>query len=407
MSKETHKYLIPSRDEVIKNKDIGKTTTPMTRLQKIGFAAMLKSAYEQLLKNPSQILFSIKTSALLKDMGITHRNVFSLYNNDEKRDELLAIKRSRGDFNNIILLNDIPSTEKRLQDHLVDLQHKSIQFKYKNEKGKLSFASNVILPYFSLDDNMVTFEFTSFIKDRILCERNAYIASMTILSSLSSSYAITLYELLLQRHRSDILGKQEWVCDIDELKEYLGGDELKARPIRTNNFKAAIIDKCVKEIDEKTTFALEVQSVKERKTVVAYKFIWEKVQRKKNKSPTGNNVVVECEPTEEMNKTTSSFFNEEQMDNKSIFDKSGTMQAYIDDVRVSTTDIIIRDGDTEDRFTIKDKKLLVKNKRVLKKDDSMQVWTWMFNNQDKVFLGNNEDPVISDEETLFDFYKKM
>lgn len=357
---DTKNYLIPVGDEVIKSRELGRTTSSMTRAQRVGFAALLKNAYPQLLANNDQTVFTISTKQLLGDMGIKHRNVFSILGSDKKRSEIIEHKKQAGDFSGKITINDIDPKERRLEDQLIELQHNSIQWRYKNRRGKTVVESHVMLPSFKMDESTVTYEFTSFVRNRILCDGNAYIGNMTIISSFKSTYAVALYELLLQKDRRDIKEQQFWVCDIDELKEYLGGDELKNKPMRKNNFKSTIVDKAVEEINDRSRFVLQVENIREGREVVAYQFIWTKKKQHSKSTDIDAEVVT---------------IHEER--------PSGELMEFINHVRERYVKVLVfnEEGKEAEEFGVKNKRLLTKNDKTIRKDEALSTWRYIYENQ--------------------------
>lgn len=368
--KESGRLLIPRNDEVIKSRDLGRTITSLTRLQRVGFASLLRHSYQQMLADPNRVSFSMPTSTLLKDMGIEHRNIFSITTKTARLQQIQEEKLKKSDFSDITL-DDIPSNEKRLQDHLVELQLKKIQWKYKDGEGKMTFASHVMLPSFEMNDSSVTWEFTTFIRERILCRGNAYIASMSTISSLKGGYSVALYDLLLQKTMNGFNFKQSWVCDIDDLKEYLGGLELKLKAMRKNNFKLTIVDKAVAEINLISDFNVTVSNIKNGREVVSYKFEWEKKAPKEKAEITTGCEIIDNSFSCQMG---AAEFGSGQSEHDADF------ADFIEYVRknIAAFDLF------GVKYKINANMYLVKSGKILKSDLALKEWEYCFKNKESI-----------------------
>lgn len=89
---------------------------------------------------------------------------------------------------------------------------------------------------------------------------------------MKSVYAIRLYELLLSKIVSRVLPKQGIVIELslDEIRECCGCEGKSYCSF--GNLRNRVIDKGVKEINEKTIYKLSYEYVKKGKTVVALAF---------------------------------------------------------------------------------------------------------------------------------------
>ena len=86
--------------------------------------------------------------------------------------------------------------------------------------------------------------------------------------ALHSPYSIRLFEMLLQYQNTKT---HERTLEIEELRFCLGVPDEAYRD-RMSNFRRFIVDSCVKDINEKTNFKVEYESVKEGRKIVAFKF---------------------------------------------------------------------------------------------------------------------------------------
>lgn len=86
--------------------------------------------------------------------------------------------------------------------------------------------------------------------------------------ALRSPYSIRLFELVLQYQNAK---KHERNISVEDLRLYLGVPD-GAYADRMNNFKRFVIDNSIKDINEKTAYKIEVETVKEKRRIVAFKF---------------------------------------------------------------------------------------------------------------------------------------
>lgn len=85
---------------------------------------------------------------------------------------------------------------------------------------------------------------------------------------LQSQYAVRLLELLLQYQNTKF---HERIMTIEELRRCLNVPK-GAYKDRLNNFKRYVVDNTIKEINEKTSYKVEYENVKEGRKIVAFKF---------------------------------------------------------------------------------------------------------------------------------------
>lgn len=85
---------------------------------------------------------------------------------------------------------------------------------------------------------------------------------------LGSPYAVRLLELLLQYQNTKT---HERTLTVDEIRNCLAVPE-NAYKGRMNNFRQFIIDKPVREVNEKTKYKIDYEPVKEGRKIVAFKF---------------------------------------------------------------------------------------------------------------------------------------
>ena len=86
--------------------------------------------------------------------------------------------------------------------------------------------------------------------------------------ALRSSYAIRILELVLQYQNTKT---HERTISIEDLKQYLGMS-LDSYEGRNNTFKEKVVLGSIKDINEKTSYKVEVETIKEGRKIIAFKF---------------------------------------------------------------------------------------------------------------------------------------
>ena len=86
--------------------------------------------------------------------------------------------------------------------------------------------------------------------------------------ALRSSYAIRILELVLQYQNTKT---HERIISLDDLKQYLGMP-LDSYEGRTDMFRRRVVEGSVKDINEKTSYKVEYENVKDGRKIVGFKF---------------------------------------------------------------------------------------------------------------------------------------
>jgi hypothetical protein len=238
------KLLIPTQTEVIKNRDFGRIKGSLTRHQRVAFASFIKNSYLQMIENdnPEMRYFEIPLHQFREDLGIDHRNIFSTGNE-----------------------------EKSLEFQLEQLMTKILEWRYKDENGKIiKVAKSVMLSDFIIDSNkqIVKYSLGNFLQDKVLCYGNAYISEMPIIASFRSGYSVALHEQLEQRKQF-----QKWKVEVEEFRILLG--VLPEEYPRIDNFKARVINPAINEIEKNTEyFNLKYKSIKNGRSISHFEFTW-------------------------------------------------------------------------------------------------------------------------------------
>lgn len=240
--------LIPTQTEVIKNRDFGRIKGHLTRHQRVAFASFIKNSYLQMVENdnPEMRYFEVPLSQFREELGINHRNIFS------ETDE-------------------IETKEYSLENQLKQLMTKTLEWRYKDEKGKtLRVKHSVMLSDFEIDSDkqLVKYSLGNFLQDKVLCYGNAYISEMPIIASFRSGYSVALHEQLEQRKQF-----QKWKVEVEELRTLLG--ILPTEYERIFDFKRFAINPAIDEIEKNTEyFNLKYKSIKNGRSISHFEFTW-------------------------------------------------------------------------------------------------------------------------------------
>jgi hypothetical protein len=240
--------LIPSKTEVIKNRDFGRIKGHLTRHQRVAFASFIKNSYLQMVENdnPEMRYFEVPLHKFREELGINHRNIFS------ETDEL-------------------ETKEYSLENQLKQLMTKTLEWRYKDEKGKtLRVKHSVMLSDFEIDSDkqIVKYSLGNFLQDKVLCYGNAYISEMPIIASFRSGYSVALHEQLEQRKAF-----QKWKIEVEEFRILMGilPDEYNA----VFDLKRRVINPALEEIEKNTEyFNLKYKSIKNGRSISHFEFTW-------------------------------------------------------------------------------------------------------------------------------------
>lgn len=238
------KLLIPSKTEVVKNRDFGRIKGSLTRNQRVAFASFIKNSYLQMIENdnPEMRYFEVPLHQFKEELGIDHNNIFASGNE-----------------------------EKSLEFQLEQLMTKILEWRYKDENGKIiKVAKSVMLSDFIIDSKkqIVKYSLGNFLQDKVLCYGNAYISEMPIIASFRSGYSVALHEQLEQRKTF-----QKWKVEVEEFRILLG--VLPEEYPRIDNFKARVINPALIEIEKNTEyFNLKYKSIKNGRNISHFEFTW-------------------------------------------------------------------------------------------------------------------------------------
>ena len=240
--------LIPSKTEVIKNRDFGRIKGHLTRHQRVAFASFIKNSYLQMVENdnPEMRYFEVPLHKFREELGINHRNIFS------ETDEL-------------------ETKEYSLENQLKQLMTKTLEWRYKDESGKtLRVKHSVMLSDFEIDSDkqIVKYSLGNFLQDKVLCYGNAYISEMPIIASFRSGYSVALHEQLEQRKQF-----QKWKIEVEEFRILMGilPDEYNA----VFDLKRRVINPALEEIEKNTEyFNLKYKSIKNGRSISHFEFTW-------------------------------------------------------------------------------------------------------------------------------------
>ena len=236
--------LIPSKTEVIKNRDFGRIKGSLTRHQRVAFASFIKNSYLQMIENdnPEMRYFEVPLHQFKEELGIEHNNIFASGNE-----------------------------EKSLEFQLEQLMSKILEWRYKDEKGKtIKVSKCVMLSAFQIDNEkkIVKYSLGSFLQDKVLCYGNAYISEMPIIASFRSGYSVALHEQLEQRKAF-----QKWKVETEEFRILMGITEDEYNAIF--DLKRRVINPAIDEIEKNTEyFNLKYKSIKNGRNISHFEFTW-------------------------------------------------------------------------------------------------------------------------------------
>ena len=251
--KEIKKPLIPTKSEVVKNRVFGMPVSSMTKYQRVSFTAMIKIAFDDLLKQKDKNTFEFPAQEFFKMIGIK---------DDRKQSHLFT--QTYVDKDGWEREKDEYSLEKTLKQ----LVNKSIDLRYKNSKGEVyEVISIALLSYFKLTKEKVIFRFDEWIREKILTVNNAYIMKLPILASFKSTYSVALFEQLEQRRDF-----KRWKVSVDSLRGVLGVESNKYKSF--GYLRRDVLEKAVKEVNEKTNYNLRYETVKKGRKIEDVIFTW-------------------------------------------------------------------------------------------------------------------------------------
>lgn len=244
-----HQELSQNTHEVIKNRVFGMPTTPMTRHQRVSFTAMIKIAYDQLAEDKDKNTFTYPTKEFFKMIGLSE---------GRKQSHIYANKDDWGKGGD----------EYSLERNLEKLLNKTINLKYKDPITKEYVVEGVVLvSYFKLTKDIITFRFDKWIRDKIPSVNNMYIMKMPIIASFKSGHTVNLFEQIEQRRDF-----KKWNVPILDLKLILGITEGAYNIF--SNFRRTVIERSIKEINEKTSYTLAYKLTKKGRNIDKIIFTW-------------------------------------------------------------------------------------------------------------------------------------
>ena len=165
-----------------------------------------------------------------------------------------------------------------LKDICKDLSKKSIEVKGE-EEGEYFYRPVFAELHYSKSKGL-TIEFSQKMIPYLLDLADKPFTKMPFeqVWALHSPYSIRLFELLLQYQNTKT---HERTMKVEELRYCLGVPDEAYRD-RMSNFRRFIVDSSVKDINEKTDFKVECESVKEGRKIVAFRYTCQQNSRRKS-----------------------------------------------------------------------------------------------------------------------------
>lgn len=155
-----------------------------------------------------------------------------------------------------------------LQGICENMAEKTVKIKRTEKKGFSVYPVFAELTY-TVDEGL-RLEFNSKMKPWLLDLADKPFTKLPFeqIWALRSSYAIRILELVLQYQNTKT---HERTISLEDLKQYLGMS-LDSYKGRNNTFKEKVIMSSIKDINEKTAYKVELETIHEGRKIVAFKF---------------------------------------------------------------------------------------------------------------------------------------
>lgn len=145
------------------------------------------------------------------------------------------------------------------------MRHKSADNK------QYAVEETVLVSYFKITKEEITFEFSNWVRERVLTVNNVYIMKLPTIASFVSGYTVTLFEQLEQRRDF-----RKWNTNVEDLRKIYGIEEDKYKNF--SDFRKYVIEKGVAEINEKSNYDLTCEFTKKGKKIDKIIFAWHLVK---------------------------------------------------------------------------------------------------------------------------------
>jgi plasmid replication initiation protein len=223
--------IIPPKDEVLKPSGLIRTNHSLTLMEHKIFNVLLKMVVE-------------RQDDKTQKIETTFDEIRSLYGGDIENKQIRATMRS--------------------------LQRSIIEIEGVKENGKEWDISGQYLGSvaFEKGDSLVKYDFSNMLLEALMTKYQYARLNLMTISQLKSRYTVLLYELL-----QDYKGIGSKNFSIDDIKKYFGLTE-KDTDFDTRFFKKRVLDKAVKEINEKTAFFIDYEVKKRGVQITEIKLVW-------------------------------------------------------------------------------------------------------------------------------------
>lgn len=184
---------------------------------------------------------------------------------------------------------DIPSLKKALKK-IVTTPVEFDLLSDPNDQSRLKWSVSTLLAHADIENGMCTYEYSTFLAERLSDPEIYAIISVKVQKLLNSSYSLKLYE---NCYRFKRVGSTGWI-PVATLKKLLGAESTMYEQFKHfNNF---VLDKSMKEINRVSDLSLSVEFKKESRKVVEVKF---KIEEKNSSSNAGGATAVDFEDVKE------------------------------------------------------------------------------------------------------------
>lgn len=156
-----------------------------------------------------------------------------------------------------------------LTESAKSLIRRAFTYKFENKKGQLVYAQSTWVQYIEYNESAASVKLifsTKVVPFITQLEKQFTSYELQQVSNLTSTYAIRLYELLMQWKSI----KATPVFELEDFRTKLGVgvDEY----VKMNNFKARVLDTAIKQINKHTDITIKVEQHKQGRSISGFSF---------------------------------------------------------------------------------------------------------------------------------------
>ena len=158
-----------------------------------------------------------------------------------------------------------------LTESAKSLIRRAFTYKFENKKGQLVYAQSTWVQYIEYNESAASVKLifsTKVIPFITQLEKQFTSYELQQVSNLTSTYAIRLYELIMQWKSI----KATPVFELEDFRNKLGVGVNEY--IKMNNFKSRVLDIAIKQINEHTDITIKVEQHKQGRSISGFSFIF-------------------------------------------------------------------------------------------------------------------------------------